>query len=93
MKRVLGLAMACAVLAGCSAEMGRRVGETDVACLREQMGARVALSFPLAANMCRRVAREGTVGIGRDARLLPLDLRGAPDLQAMARAHGYPYSS
>jgi len=91
--RILGLVAMMALIAGCTPEMGRTVGQSDVACLRSQMSARVALSFPLAANTCQRVQREGVVGIGRDTHAVPLDLRGAPDLQQMARDHGYAFTS
>lgn len=80
------------VLTGCSAEMGRTWNDTDVSCLRKQMGTEVHLSFPLAANTCQRMTNHNFF-IGADkAKPLPLNLKGAPDLQSMAETYGYSYT-
>lgn len=79
-------------LAGCSAEMGRTWNDTDVSCLRKQMGSAAHLSFPIAANTCQRLTNHNLI-IGEDsAKSIPLNLRGAPDLQAMAGEYGYSYT-
>lgn len=102
MKRAGGLGVAMRVggmsfgglvlLAGCAPEMGRRPGDTDIACLRAQMGTPVAQSFPLAANMCQRMTDHGLVIGSEKPRPIPLNLRGAPDLQQLAAWYGYRYT-
>ncbi|ACI52968.1 conserved hypothetical protein [Gluconacetobacter diazotrophicus PA1 5] len=79
------------LLAGCSSEIGRRPLDTDVSCLRAQMGAELKLSFPLAANTCQRMT-DGNFAIGtKNPQPIPLNLRGAPDLQRLADEYGYSY--
>ncbi|GBQ22760.1 hypothetical protein ACLRDC_00515 [Gluconacetobacter sacchari] len=86
------VAGAAILLAGCSSEIGRRPMDTDISCLRAQMGATVKLSFPLAANTCQRMTDHGFVFGTRNPKPVPLNLRGAPDLQALADQYGYSYT-
>ncbi|MBS4074271.1 hypothetical protein KGY14_03585 [Ameyamaea chiangmaiensis] len=87
------LAATVGLLGGCADELGRKVTDSDVSCLRAQMGARVALSFPMAANTCQRMTGHNVVGLAKHPEPIPLDLRGAPDLQAQAREYNYAYRS
>lgn len=87
------LACGLVVLGGCSAEIGRKPFESDVKCLREQMGTTMQLSFPIAANTCQRMSDHNFIfGSKKKAEPLPLKLRGAPDLQKMADEYGYSYT-
>ncbi|MCH4090690.1 hypothetical protein [Acetobacter sp.] len=79
-------------LSGCAAETGRMWNDTDVSCLRKQMGSAVHLSFPLAANTCQRMTNHGFIIGEAKAKPIPLELHNAPDLQAMAEEYGYSYS-
>ncbi|GAN98893.1 MULTISPECIES: hypothetical protein [Komagataeibacter] len=91
----LGL-LACGVvmMCGCTAEIGRKPFESDVKCLREQMGTTMQLSFPIAANTCQRMSDHNFVFSKnhKHPQPLPLKLRGAPDLQKMADEYGYSYT-
>lgn len=86
------LAGAAILLAGCSSEIGRRPTDTDISCLRAQMGAELKLSFPLAANTCQRMTDHNFVIGTKNPKPVPLNLRGAPDLQALADQYGYTYT-
>ncbi|WP_254454647.1 hypothetical protein [Acetobacter estunensis] len=79
-------------LAACSPEMGRTWNDTDISCLRKQMGDAVHTSFPLAANECQRLTNHNTIFGADHAKIIPLDLKGAPDLQALAEEYGYSYT-
>lgn len=81
------------VLAGCSSEIGRvPMLDTDITCLHKQMAGPMFLSFPLAANTCQRMSNGGFVLGESKARPLPLNLKGAPDLQKLADEYGYTYT-
>ncbi|MFT8368612.1 hypothetical protein [Acetobacter papayae] len=86
------LAVGGILLGGCSSEIGRLPSDTDVSCLRKQMAPPMFLSFPLAANTCQRLTNHGFVLGEKDAKLIPLNLKGAPDLQKLAQEHGYSYT-
>ncbi|MDG6093840.1 hypothetical protein LOC54_01715 [Acetobacter sp. AN02] len=79
-------------LAACAPEMGRRITDTDISCLRAQTGSSVGLSFPLAANMCQRTTAHNYMFGEQNAKPIPLDLKGAPDLQKQADEYGYSYT-
>ncbi|GBQ28481.1 hypothetical protein AA13594_1003 [Gluconacetobacter azotocaptans DSM 13594] len=85
------IACGAVLLTGCSSEMGRRPWDSDVSCLRAQMGADLKLSFPLAANTCQRMTDHGVVIGSKNPQPIPLNLRGAPDLQKLADQYGYSY--
>ncbi|QBL93403.1 hypothetical protein KSAC_11710 [Komagataeibacter saccharivorans] len=91
----LGL-VACGlvVLGGCTAEIGRMPYDSDVKCLRQQMGSAVQLSFPIAANTCQRMSDHNFIFGSKKhpAHPLPLNLRGAPDLQKLADEYDYSYT-
>lgn len=81
---------------GCSSEIGRTVFDTDVSCLRKQMAGPMFLSFPIAANTCQRITGDGFllarfVSKKKPGVPIPLDLRGAPDLQKLAEKYNYSY--
>ena len=78
-------------LSGCAAETGRMWNDTDVSCLRKQMGSAVHLSFPLAANTCQRMTNHGFMFDEATAKPIPLELHNAPDLQALAEEYNYSY--
>lgn len=81
------------VLAGCSSEIGRvPMLDTDITCLHKQMAGPMFLSFPLAANTCQRMSNGGFVLGESKAKALPLNLKGAPDLQKLADEYGYTYT-
>lgn len=81
------------LLAGCSSEIGRvPMLDTDITCLHKQMAGPMFLSFPLAANTCQRMSNGGFVLGEAKAKPLPLDLKGAPDLQKQADEYGYTYT-
>ena len=81
------------VLAGCSSEIGRvPMLDTDITCLHKQMAGPMFLSFPLAANTCQRLTNHGLVLGEKNAKLIPLNLKGAPDLQKLAQEYGYSYT-
>ena len=86
------LAVGGVVLGGCSSEIGRIPTQSDVSCLRKQMAWPMFLSFPLAANTCARMTNNGFVLTEKNAKPIPLNLKGAPDLQKMADDHGYSYT-
>ncbi|GCE83233.1 hypothetical protein [Komagataeibacter diospyri] len=88
------LACGLVMVGGCTAEIGRKPFESDVKCLREQMGTTMQLSFPIAANTCQRMSDHNFVFSRnhKHAEPLPLKLRGAPDLQKMADEYGYSYT-
>ncbi len=71
-------------LAGC-ADLGRRPWETDVQCMRAQEATPRFLTFEGAASVCARTHDDGTFTQFGSYRY-PLNLRGAPDLQAQATA-------
>lgn len=79
-------------LGGCSAEMGRTITDTDVSCLRKQMGTEIHQSFPLAANTCQRWTNHNMIFGQKTAKPIPLNLKDAPDLQALAQDNGYSYT-
>nr|WP_242010513.1 hypothetical protein [Acetobacter musti] len=79
-------------VAGCSAEMGRTINDTDISCLRKQMGSEIHTSFPLAANTCQRWTNHNTIFNQKTAKPIPLNLKGAPDLQALAEEYSYTYT-
>ncbi|WP_242011276.1 hypothetical protein [Acetobacter fallax] len=89
-RRVVPLLALCA--AGCSAEMGRTINDTDISCLRKQMGSEIHTSFPLAANTCQRWTNHNTIFNQKSAKPIPLNLKGAPDLQAQAEEYSYTYT-
>lgn len=72
-----------ALLAGCNAELGRMPWEKDVGCLRQQLDTPAHQSFAMAANLCQR-SNHGTP--------VPLNLRGAPDLQKAAEEANIAYT-
>ncbi|WP_203413344.1 hypothetical protein [Entomobacter blattae] len=69
------------LLTSCAAntpEQGRMPWDDDVSCLRKELSGQA--SFAIAVAFCRRE---------EDGRLLPLDLRNAPDLQQKAKEEGF----
>lgn len=86
------VAGAAILLAGCSSEIGRRPMDSDISCLRAQMGAELKLSFPLAANTCQRMTDHNFVIGTKNPKPIPLNLHGAPDLQTLADQYGYSYT-
>jgi hypothetical protein len=86
------LAVGGILLGGCSSEIGRLPSDTDISCLRKQMAGPMFLSFPLAANTCQRLTNHNLVLGEKDAKLIPLNLKGAPDLQKLAQEYGYSYT-
>ncbi|MGO3517059.1 MAG: hypothetical protein ACTINM_00920 [Acetobacter cibinongensis] len=95
-QRVLGLGamlVGLTLVSGCSPEIGRvPLTDTDVSCLRKQQKGPMFLSFPLAANTCQRMSNHNFLLGEKDAHPLPLDLKGAPDLQKQAEDYGYSYT-
>ncbi len=90
--RMLLPAIGFLALSACSPEMGRRITDSDVSCLRTQMGTAINLSFPLAANTCQRTTAHNMIFNEKDAKLIPLNLHGAPDLQKLAKEYDYSYT-
>lgn len=90
MARVALVVWSVLLLSGC-ASMGRSPGQTDAACVRQQMAPPVNWVFDMAASRCVRYTNDGTFA-QMTSRRIPLDLRGAPDLQAQAAAVGYPFT-
>lgn len=72
--------------------MGRTLTDTDISCLRKQMSSEVRLSFPIAANTCQRLTNHNMIFGESNAKVIPFNLKGAPDLQAMADEYGYSYT-
>ena len=90
-RRISLLGCTALLLTGCQS-LGRYPGETDAQCIRQQMAPPRSLTFEGAAYAgCVRVT-QGLPFVGELAQPIPLDLRGAPDLQAQARAAGVPYT-
>ncbi|MBE7618708.1 hypothetical protein K6L44_06050 [Gluconacetobacter entanii] len=79
-------------LGGCSAEIGRMPYESDVRCLRKELGTQMHLSFPLAANTCQRMTDHNFAIGSKNPQPIPLNLHGAPDLQKQADEYGYSYT-
>ncbi|WP_369823579.1 hypothetical protein [Acetobacter sp. DsW_063] len=90
--RLLPLAALALFSTGCSKEMGRRINDTDVSCLRAQMSGESRVSFPIAANTCQRMSNGNLIFGAKNAKPIPLNLKDAPDLQAQAAEYGYTYT-
>lgn len=87
------LACGLVVLGACTPEIGRKPFQNDVKCLREQMGTAMQLSFPIAANTCQRMSDHNIIfAENKHTHPLPLNLRGAPDLQKLADQYDYSYT-
>lgn len=72
------------LLGGCNPEMGRLPFESDVGCLRKELSSDMHPSFQIAANFCQKDDH----GVP-----LPLNLKGALDLQMQAEKENIAYTN
>ncbi len=78
------------ILAGCH-DNGRTPFESDVQCVRREMPISPQLGFEGADSVCQKYSDDGTL-TQLDSHRIPLNLHGAPDLQAAASHDGVPFT-
>jgi len=81
-KKIILSGFTLLLLGGCNPEMGRLPLESDVGCLRKELSSDMHLSFQTATNFCQKSDR----GVP-----LPLNLKGALDLQVQAEQANIAY--
>ncbi|CAI3922100.1 unnamed protein product [Commensalibacter communis] len=81
-KKIILSGFTLLLLGGCNPEMGRLPLESDVGCLRKELSSDMHLSFQTATNFCQKSDH----GVP-----LPLNLKGALDLQVQAEQANIAY--